>query len=112
MADEYHGDRFEDAWCAQQGASNPVALVRVLYGAMLQSLGETKSTQAVCDDPAVRMIAHQIAHLCGIGEIEFDQDLYSKLYAECEQKKDAVRAARRIAREEREAAIPQGWDKV
>jgi hypothetical protein len=49
------------------------------------------------EDPAVRLIVHQLAHLCGVDEIDNTLDVYGKLNDECKTKDAAIKAAKAAA---------------
>ena len=73
--------RHHDALLIQQGACNPSGIAHSLVSACHECLSEGVSQR---EDPAVRLIVHQLAFLCGIEEIEHgDIMLYSKLSDEC-----------------------------
>jgi hypothetical protein len=45
------------------------------------------------EDPTVRLIAHELAFLCGVFEIDNTLDVYGKLNDECRVKDAAIKAA-------------------
>ncbi|MFM0007375.1 hypothetical protein PQR57_41295 [Paraburkholderia dipogonis] len=51
------------------------------------------------EDPAVRLIVHQLAFLCGVFEVDNTLDVYGKLNDECREKDVAIKAARAGAEE-------------
>lgn len=55
--------RHEEALFIQMGACNPAGMARSLVKACDECLREGTSQQ---NDPAVRLIVHQIAYICGI----------------------------------------------
>jgi hypothetical protein len=65
-------NRFWDAYMIQQGACNPSGIARSLVEACDSAMAEHKSTDEVRSDPAVRMIAHQLAYLLNLNEYEHD----------------------------------------
>jgi hypothetical protein len=67
-----------DARAIQHGACNPVGVLNTLLKHSTALLHE-KGTQAVCEEPALRLIAHQLAFLFGVGEIENSLTLYGEL---------------------------------
>jgi hypothetical protein len=89
--DAVAANRFEDALLIQQGASNPSGVARTLVHAINACHQENARARV---DAAVRLIVHQLAHLCGVWEIDHDLDTYGKLTAECEARKAALQAAR------------------
>lgn len=65
------------------GACNPCALARELRTACEEVLQEGVISQR--EDVAVRLIIHQLAHLCNIFEIDHGSlDVYNKLMDQCE----------------------------
>ena len=76
--------RFQMALDIQYGgASNPSGIARTLREACKECLTEGVSQRT---DPAVRLIVHQLAHLCSVSELDSDFSEYSRLLAECEQR--------------------------
>lgn len=76
---------------AQEGASNPTPLIRGLRDSLEELLGEQvdgliagrlPSTDTILNDPALRLIIHQLAHLFKVGEYQLDMTEYARL---CEQ---------------------------
>jgi hypothetical protein len=53
--------RHSDAIFIQRGASNPSGVARSLVAAIDEARAENKDP---AQDPAVRLIVHQLAHLC------------------------------------------------
>jgi hypothetical protein len=51
------------------------------------------------EDPAVRLIVHELAFLCGVIEVDNTLDVYGKLNDECRVKDAAIKAARAGAEE-------------
>lgn len=72
--------RFQDAIHIQQGACNIRAIARALANAADEA---AHAGQQPKDDPAVRLIVHQLAFLCGAGEIDDDMTLYGRLVDAC-----------------------------
>lgn len=58
--------RFQDALLIQQGACNPSGVTHALLNACKECIEEGTSQRT---DPAVRLIVHQLAHLCNIDQI-------------------------------------------
>lgn len=77
--------RHDDALQCQMGASNPIPVAMSLYEHSLALLRESQSTDTVRKDPALRMIAHQLAHLYGVASL-MDMDDYNKCIDVCLQK--------------------------
>lgn len=75
--------RFKDALFIQQGACNPSGIAHSLVNACKECLDEGVSQR---EDPAVRLIVHQLAFLCNIGEIDDGINTYSALTRACEER--------------------------
>jgi hypothetical protein len=66
--------RHDDALYIQHGACNPIAIVNTLDDAIAEILAEQETFQpaerrghpAILQDPAIRLILHQLCHLTGI----------------------------------------------
>ena len=72
--------RFRDAYLIQQGACNPSGVARSLVSAIDEARAECADTDYVRRDPAVRLIAHQLAFLLGVAQYDNavdGQSLYS-----------------------------------
>lgn len=83
-------NRFQDALDIQAGACNISGIARALVAAADECRNSTPFVQP-SEDPAVRLIVHQLAFLTGFSEIEglYGQDpCYGRLRQEC---KDATR---------------------
>lgn len=89
--DEVAPNRFEDALMIQLGVSNPSGVTRTLLRAINACHRESVSAS---EDPAVRLIAHQLAHFCGVEEINHAPDVYARLTEECDMGKRACNQAR------------------
>lgn len=76
--------RNSDAQHAQNGACNPRALVKALDRAMEEVAAEPTflGTASICRDPAVRLIAHQLAFLLGVAELDANCLAYSDALAQ------------------------------
>lgn len=87
-------NRFSDALLIQQGACNPMGVVYTLQRHMeeFRNSSEHQGTQSVCEDPALRLIVHQLAWLMKIHAIDEVPMLYSQLTKECEQRAEELRA--------------------
>jgi len=71
-----------DAISAQDGACNPVALANCFLNHAKPILHET-GTDAVCNDPALRLIVHQLAFLMHLGEFDLDLSKYGEAMDYC-----------------------------
>jgi hypothetical protein len=74
--------RFEDALEIQDGAINPVAIAKALVDACLECIDEGVSQ---CEDPAVRLIVHQLSHIVDSRTVDTDFVTYSRLIRFCEE---------------------------
>lgn len=79
ISENKQGKRFADALLIQNGASNPSGIARSLVAACQECLA---SGDRQTSDPAIRLIVHQLAYLCGVDEINHG-DTYRKLMNEC-----------------------------
>lgn len=79
--------RFRDAVLIQVGACNPSGVARALVKAIDEARADGAHAR---EDAAVRMIAHQLAFLLDIAEIDASMDVYRKLSAECESRQNAT----------------------
>lgn len=86
-------DRFSAALSIQEGACNPSGIARSLVAAIDAARDENPDTDAVRADPAVRLIAHQLAYLLGVSEIDNGFDVYANLMDACRREANAVKAA-------------------
>ena len=78
--------RHRDALAIQGGACNPIAITNSLLAAIrevMASEGYT-GTMQVRSDPAVRLIAHQLAFLLDVREFDDGLLAYSKAVTACE----------------------------
>lgn len=78
--------RFHDAVLIQKGACNPSGIARSLVAAIDEASADPASTgtAAICADPAVRLITHQLAHVLRLSEYDFDLDAYGRDLRLCE----------------------------
>ena len=87
-------NRFDDALAIQQGACNPSGVARALVRAINACYAENADTPDVRNDPAVRLICHQLAFLLAVSEIDYKLDVYGQLEQECKDKSAAIKAAK------------------
>lgn len=73
--------RHRDALGIQQGACNPSGIARSLVAACDEARNEGKNQR---EDPAVRLIVHQLAFLCNTSDID-NMDTYEALLSACER---------------------------
>jgi hypothetical protein len=78
--------RYQDAYYIQQGACNPSGILHAMLEACTEIRADPahKGTQDLCDDPALRMMAHQLAHLFNLAEYDQDLSAYGRDLAICE----------------------------
>ena len=79
------GQRFVDAVSIQGGACNPIAISRALVRAIEEVRADvrTPGTDAICNDPAVRAIAHQLAFLCNTTRLDVSGEDYDTTMEAC-----------------------------
>lgn len=79
--------RFTDALAIQDGACNPSGIAHALVNACRECIDEGKSQR---EDPAVRLIVHQLAYICGvssgIGGFYRDNPTWKEAMEICRQK--------------------------
>lgn len=75
------GQRFSDAIAIDAGACNPIAISRALVRAIEEI--RDQDTDAICNDPAVRLIVHQLAHLTSNFYLFSDATEYDKAVVAC-----------------------------
>jgi hypothetical protein len=74
-------NRYRAALLIQQGAVNPCGIAHALVEACRECMAEGTSQR---EDPAVRLIVHQLAYICNVAEIDNDSgQVYGRLTAEC-----------------------------
>lgn len=70
--DTTHADRNSDAFYIGQGACNPVAIAGTLHRHMVAMSRNGSDHPTIKADPAIRLIAHQLAYLLNIGAMDND----------------------------------------
>ena len=75
--------RFNDALMIQQGACNPSGIARTLVAACKECLDENGDQR---NDPAIRLIVHQLAYLCNVAEFDSSLTAYGKATEACESR--------------------------
>jgi hypothetical protein len=80
--------RWGNALSIQAGACNPSGIVHALLAAIqeMRDGPDYTGTDSVRQDPALRLIVHQLAYLMGIEEVDQDLLLYGKLSDVCKAK--------------------------
>lgn len=84
MTAKYHNTiRAECARIAQDGACNPSPLIKALGDGIAEIRRENPGadTPAILNDPALRLIVHQLAHLFRIEEFNLVEDRAVDAYA-------------------------------
>lgn len=77
--------RHKDALDIQIGAVNPLAISNVFADACRSAYEEGGGTDAVWNDPAIRLMVHQLYHLTNVREINHSLICYQELIKQCEQ---------------------------
>jgi hypothetical protein len=70
-----HGSRFRDALAiVDPGACNPSGIALSIVEAC-REIREHKNagTEAVCQDPAIRLMVYQLASICGVAEYALER---------------------------------------
>lgn len=75
---------YKDALHIQGGASNPRAVINTLHGFLTNWLKEA-DTPSICNDPGIRLIVHQLAHLTKIYQLNSDTEDYESTVELCER---------------------------
>lgn len=57
-------NRFVDALSVSEGACNPIAITGVIHKYMLEMMDKGMTT--IRQDPAIRLMVHQLAYLCNV----------------------------------------------
>ncbi len=74
-------ERHKDALAIQMGACNPSGVALSIVDACREARDEGKSAT---EDSAVRLMVHQLYHICGGWPIDHDSDTYGRLTKDCE----------------------------
>lgn len=72
--------RHTDALLIQEGACNPSGVALAIVDACKEVRNEGGTPTA---DPAVRLMVHQLAYICGVAEINESLSVYGDLTAAC-----------------------------
>lgn len=78
--------RFSAALLIQEGACNPSGITHALLSAIQELHAENADTPTICNDPAVRLIAHQLAWILNLSEFDRDLDAYGRALDACREK--------------------------
>lgn len=75
--------RHSDALAIAIGAVNPHGITLALTSALAECRAENLDTRATTHDPAIQLIVHQLAFICGLGE-SWPLDEWQTAKAKCE----------------------------
>jgi hypothetical protein len=75
--------RYRDALAIQEGACNPSGIAHSIIDACREIYDAKGGTDTIRSDPAVRLMVHQLAFLCGVAEIDDSLMLYGELVKAC-----------------------------
>lgn len=83
-------NRYENAIGIQAGACNPSGILHSMIEACAEIRAEPDhtGTDQLCNDPALRLMAHQLSFLLRVASVDADLTVYSELTAECEAKRN------------------------
>ena len=73
--------RHRDALAIQEGACNPSGIALAIVDACKEVRSETGTPT---HDPAIRLMVHQLAYICGVDEINDGLSVYSRLADACQ----------------------------
>jgi hypothetical protein len=77
--------RNSDALAITEGACNPSGIAHAIISACREIRDQPgySGTDMIRQDPAIRLMVHQLAYLCGVAEIDGDVLTYGKLLDAC-----------------------------
>lgn len=78
--------RYNNAIGIQEGACNPTAIAHSIIQACQEINCENGGTDTIRQDPAVRLMVHQLAFLTNQTEIDNSMPCYSNLIKQCKDK--------------------------
>ena len=78
-------NRFANALAIQEGACNPSGITHALLSAIQDLHAIGADTPTICNDPAVRLICHQLAWILNTREFDRDGDAYGKALDACRE---------------------------
>jgi hypothetical protein len=83
-----HGSRFRDALVIiNPGASNPSGVALSITNACREIREhENVDTKQMCQDPAIRLMVYQLAHLFGVAGAQYDLVHYMTDEAACKER--------------------------
>lgn len=79
-------NRFNTALALNEGASNPIAVAREVFKIVEDAHQSGISTEQICNDPAVRLAVHQLAHLTGQSAMFRSHEEYCVVFEACLEK--------------------------
>ena len=79
-------NRHSDALAIQLGAVNPSGIAHSIIEACREMREFGAGTAELCNDPAIRLMVHQLAFLCRVAEIDQEYEVYSRLADACGSK--------------------------
>ena len=79
-------NRYHNALLIHEGACNPSGITHALLSAIQELHAENADTLTICNDPAVRLIAHQLAWILNLREFDRDLDAYGCALDTCREK--------------------------
>ena len=79
-------NRYHNALLIPEGACNPSGITHALLSAIQELHAENADTPTICEDPAVRLIAHQLAWVFNLREFDRDLDAYGRALDTCREK--------------------------
>ena len=84
----HHGSRFRDALVIiNPGACNPSGVALSIAHACREMRDhENVNTKSVCQDPAIRLMVYQLAHLFGVAGDQYDLVHYMTDEAACKDR--------------------------
>ena len=88
-----HGSRFRDALVIiNPGACNPSGVALSIADACREMREhESADTKRLCQDPAIRLMLYQLAHLFGVAGVQYDIVHYINDEAACKERLSELR---------------------
>lgn len=78
-------NRFKDALLASEGACNPSAIALGIVSACREIRENGGDTSAIINDPAVKLMVHQLSFICRVPEFDADLDAYGRALDSCRE---------------------------
>lgn len=81
------GKRHADAIAIQLGACNPSGIAHSIVAACaeMRAAPNHNGTLEIRNDPAIRLMVHQLAYLCNVREIDDSLTCYGELTGACNE---------------------------